>query len=473
MGRRNLIPEIVKVCIDRDLFNRALKRGFDTENEVAYFTVGFIKDRVAYICDLFEFDYQEQSGAHVKSDYVKKSIIGSSLPIGLDLIGNMHKHPRSIGTSYSSIDEENWLEYSTRGKPCAFIIYTTDPVALSGYTVSNGEIVKIGCEVKEFSREEKPRALSFTLPVNVNICCSGDTKLFEIVSRFRDQISRNTLNYISPKFTSKGVEIEGSLLLKDVADLKIEPLYPVDIAVGMNSSIAYRFYFTGDTKLREIQERIVEIYGFDDFEFYHNGKAIHEDTPIKELNDRVLIPGKSEVKKLKAKIEEIASNFEQVNLGLKELEQIKSGISVLSRRVEENEEQIEEIKKRTEIMGVKLDQISRKLEGLLKGLDVHEVSVRKFERRLKGGKPKPKGKAGKEETTPEGRRRKKGRGETKLEKVGRLSKALAALQQFRIRTFLPISSRLGGRPHKDAAPKKFGDSKLPQNKAATEKKGEG
>ena len=102
---------IEKVVLPRFLYKYALERGKDTSSEVGFYIIGLIRGKVAYCYDLIEFDYYEQSSTYLETNFAKDFRLRAGLPIGMEILGNMHKHPGQM-LSYSSTDERTFRRYA-------------------------------------------------------------------------------------------------------------------------------------------------------------------------------------------------------------------------------------------------------------------------------------------------------------------------------------------------------------------------
>ena len=253
---------VSKVVVERSLFDLAVKRGLETPTEVAFFMIGLVRGGVAYVYDLVEFDYKEKSPVSVRSGLNRKLRIAGMLPLGLKLLGNMHKHPGS--PTPSSTDREMFFRYHRGGGHHVFVIYTVSPVRAKAYTVEEGEIVEIDCDIRELEEEERLISLKISLSLDIGVCLPKGISLLELRSLLCRDICREVVRQIGyPRLVAGGKEIsEGDL--PSVREMEIKPLRPLDLEVGMSSRVGelfYRLYLSEEDSMDYVISALREAFG--------------------------------------------------------------------------------------------------------------------------------------------------------------------------------------------------------------------
>ena len=257
-------PAIQEVVVERSAFELAIQRGLEEPTEVAFFMVGLIRKGVAYVYDLVEFDYKERTAVSIRSGTERKARIGSMLPIGLQLIGNIHKHPSEIGPVPSWQDREMFLSYARAGGAHAFIIYTVEPVEARAYTVHDEQVVEIGLEVRELREDERLISFQLLIPVNVRICVQKGTSLLELRALLSSKLPTEVEKQISPlKLFSGGREVRREEELLSARVLEGRPLKPVDVEVSWTPGLIYRLYVDEDATDEDIEDILRRALGPD------------------------------------------------------------------------------------------------------------------------------------------------------------------------------------------------------------------
>ncbi len=249
-----------KVVLEKSLFEMAVERGRETRSEVAFFMVGLVRKKVAYVYDLVEFDYEERSPISVRSGVERKLKLAGILPLGLELLGNMHKHPGSPTPSW--IDREMFLSYARGGGARAFVIYTVDPVEARAYTVQGGQVIEVGCEIRELEEEEKLVTFNIKFPLTVRACVQKGASLLELRALLGSRICHELEKQASfPKLFLGSEELTDDGLPEGPAELLAKPLRPVDIEAGWMEGLFYRLYIEEEAEDEEILGLVREALG--------------------------------------------------------------------------------------------------------------------------------------------------------------------------------------------------------------------
>jgi len=236
-------PLIRQVVMEKSAFELAVQRGLEEDTEVAFFMVGLIRKGIAYVYDVVEFDYKERTAVSIRSGTERKGRLVSMLPLGLQLIGNIHKHPSWIGPEPSWRDREMFLSYARGGGAHAFVIYTVEPLEARAYTVHGERVIEVGFEAREFNEDEELISFQLLVPINVRICVQKSTSLFELKALLSNRLCYEVEKQAySLRLFSGGEELKGEADLLSARVLEGKPLRPVDVEVAWVPGLTYRLY---------------------------------------------------------------------------------------------------------------------------------------------------------------------------------------------------------------------------------------
>ena len=279
-------PSIDKVVLPEPLFNMAVERGRETTAEVGFFTIGLVRKRTAFIYDLVEFDYDEKSPVLIRSGVERKLRLVGALPLGLRLIGNMHKHP---GTpSPSLIDEEMFLKYARGGGLHAFIIYTVEPAEARAFTVEGEHVVEVNCEIRELREEEKLFSIRLKLPLDIRVCFPRNTSLFELKLLLANALCLELRRQVGlPRIYVGEREASDMAELVEASLADVRPYSPVDVEASWSSGLFYRFYID-ELEEGELRESIKKALG-DDVNILE--EAFHEGVKLLRVQRRGIAGG--------------------------------------------------------------------------------------------------------------------------------------------------------------------------------------
>ena len=248
---------INKVVLPEPLFKMAVRRGRATHAEVGFFMIGLVRRDVAYIYDLVEFDYEEKSPVLVRSGLDRKLRLVGALPIGLRLIGNMHKH---LGAPIPSrVDEDMFLKYARGGGQHAFVIYTVDPEDARAFTVRDGRVIEIGCEVRALEEDEELSSIRLRISLDVRACFPKSSSIFELKLLLANALCRELEKQVGlPKMCSGEEEISDVAKLVEAGLASVRSYMPVDVEASWSPGLFYRFYVDeglGDKELIELVKK--------------------------------------------------------------------------------------------------------------------------------------------------------------------------------------------------------------------------
>lgn len=347
MKQKRMGSQIKKVIITPALFEYAVERGEETASEVGFFLVGLIDNSVAYVHDLIEFDYDEKTPISVKSGIEIKAILSSAIPIGLRLLGNMHKHPGFL--EYSGTDRDNYLQYASSGRPCVFLIYQLRPTKVQAYTVNNGNIKIIEHEIRELEEKEKIRLFDVDFPVSLKVAAPTSTKMLYLKLKMLSEMDTHIRNRMfKPLFRNGNRVLSDDETIPEITELEVEPLYPIDVCLGINQ-IPYRLFFEHNSTVKELREKLMKVFNYPpEFNlFSENLGLVKENQNLKNFVGDVLF--------------------------------IKVGISV-EKELEKNRRLLEGARALLERFDDKILKISKKIEDILNTINELESRVSELEK---------------------------------------------------------------------------------------------
>jgi len=252
---------VSKVVVEERAFEMAIERGRAEPAEVGFFMIGLLRGDVAYVYDLVEFEYEEKSPTFIRSGAERKAMLVGMLPLGLRLMGMMHKHPSSIGARPSLTDERTFMKYAEDGI-YVFIIYTVEPLEARAYTVHEGRVVEIGFEARGLREEEELISLQLTMMVNVRVCVQKGTTLFELKNLLSTRLPYEVEKQIyDVELLSDGEELREGVDLSSVGTLEVRPLRPVDVEASWAPGLFYRFYVGREATREEVADLLRRALG--------------------------------------------------------------------------------------------------------------------------------------------------------------------------------------------------------------------
>jgi len=297
-------PNVEKIILPTNLWLKALEIGRKTYKEVGFYMVGLFRGRTCYIYDLVEFDYKEQSGAFIETGIKKIARLRAGLPLGLKIVGNMHKHPGFL--NYSSIDKMDYLRYGRNNSQNAFIIYIVEPYdGIIGYTVYNDTIYRIEVEIRELTKDEQLINKTFELNLKFPAVFQNSENIKSIKYRIIEQLSSEILkNFSRPAITINNEIIDDNLRISEIENkLNLNPKFPVFIKnIGLNEDMIIRIFMDPDDDLYDLLEvfkDIIKIKKGDLFniKFYENGNYLPYETKISNIKS--VLTWKMEGRKIK------------------------------------------------------------------------------------------------------------------------------------------------------------------------------
>ena len=279
-------PFVKEIVLPTSLYDFALHRGYQTYDEVGFYLIGLFKKSVCYVHDLIEFEYSEQSGGFIESDLTRFFRLETGIPLGLRILGHLHKHPGF--TNYSNTDKQNFLRYGHSNPLNAFLIYMVEPHnKISGYTATAEKVFPIKVTIRELSSEEMLLEKDLKIEFKTKILLPQNSNYSDFTRVFSENISSETLKFLSRPTIQ--TEVEKSQITHE-ADINIIPRKAVEIEdVGNNKSIGYRLFMEESetvTDLEKYLKQLVNIPKEKGFEmvFYQEGQRLPKDTKMAAVN---------------------------------------------------------------------------------------------------------------------------------------------------------------------------------------------
>ncbi len=279
---------IKRIVIDPDAFSEAVERAYETDTEVGFYLIGFIRNNTAYVYDIIEFQYSEKTTVSVGAIPGQASRISVHLPIGLKVIGAMHKHPDYFGPKYSAIDEETFLNWYNTDKECVFIIFSHKGKNIKGYTVENGEIKEIDVII------EHPPGISFisVLLGEISITAFEGLRPYDIIRSLEKEIEKSVkipsrIGKID--ILEEGVRIPFLQEIKLPHKLRSSEKVFIRILYG-KYMIPFEFVMNANETVSDLKEYLSNLLGFkDDFILLFDGRELKEWMPLSVLNNKTIV----------------------------------------------------------------------------------------------------------------------------------------------------------------------------------------
>ncbi|MHA1299634.1 MAG: hypothetical protein ACTSO9_09385 [Candidatus Helarchaeota archaeon] len=317
-------PLLEKVILPRFLYKFAIERGELTSSEVGFYIIGLIKGKVAYCYDLIEFDYYEQSSTYLETNFAKDFRLRAGLPIGLEILGNMHKHPGQM-LSYSSTDKRTFTRYArdTQNRN-VFIIFVLNPDKLQAYTSTENNVFKIDVEIRNLEQEERLKTFHFTIPITFQICGPKNSKIQNIRFKFISNVAHEVSKWLSrPIFINDFNEIPDNELLMNVPEIEVIPYVPIDIKLGQNHRLAYRFYLPSNARVKDLYENLIKDFKISPIlGLYLGNRELDDNIKLVNLVGRIIDLKEKELPRDEISLEAIEQLAEKIDSLKKDLAEI-------------------------------------------------------------------------------------------------------------------------------------------------------
>lgn len=286
-------PAVKEIILPPSLYQHALRRGYQTYNEVGFYLIGLFKNQVCYIHDLLEFDYSEQSGGFIESGMARYVRLKAGLPLGLHIVGHMHKHPGF--TQFSATDKRNFLRYGNANPLNAFLIYIVDPhEEIRGYTATAERIFPVKIHHRELSPEEELVEKEICVEFSTKVLLPKKSTYSDFHFLFSEKISSEILKFFSrPTFQISSGNINDEADILADAQITIRPRKAVEIkGVGNNKRLQYRIFMEENEKLAALTSNLKELVELPEdkryeIRLYEEGRELPQDMKVKEISHPV------------------------------------------------------------------------------------------------------------------------------------------------------------------------------------------
>ncbi|MFX1451624.1 MAG: hypothetical protein ACFFCM_12315 [Promethearchaeota archaeon] len=348
-------PLIEKVILPSFLYKYAIERGQKTVSEVGFYIIGLIRGKIAYCYDLIEFDYYEQSPTYVETNFAKDFRLRAGLPIGLEILGNMHKHPGRM-LSYSNTDKETFVKYARDAdNRNVFIIYVLNPDELKAYNATNDKVYKIDIEIRNLKREERLKTYHFTIPINFQVCGPKNSKIQDLRFEFINNAPHEVGKCLSrPIFLNNYQEIPDKELLKEFDEIELIPFVPIDIKLGQNYNIAYRFFLPANANIQDLYDKLTKDFKISPtLELYIEDRELSKKIKLSEIvgNTLELRETKFEseedktesVEQLKISVNSLRSDLEEISLHTRSLRNIDEELEKINKSIRDIEKRLNKL----------------------------------------------------------------------------------------------------------------------------------
>ncbi|MDD1779088.1 MAG: hypothetical protein LUQ65_13055 [Candidatus Helarchaeota archaeon] len=279
-------PFVKEVVLPPAVYNHALHRGYQTYQEVGFYLIGLFKKGICYVYDLVEFEYSEQSGGFIESDMARFFRVKTGIPMGLRIVGHLHKHPGF--TSYSTTDRQNFLRYGHSNPLNVFLIYMVEPHnKISGYTATAERIFNVTVTIRELTSEEMLMEKDLKIEFKTKVLVPQNSEDADIARIFAENIGSETLKYLSRPTIQPQEKAEAG---SSKSTIEVTPRKAVEIQnVGNNKTILYRVFMEETETIADLEKvfkRLVNIPKQKGYElvFYQSGRRLPNDMAIAAIN---------------------------------------------------------------------------------------------------------------------------------------------------------------------------------------------
>lgn len=277
---------IEKVLMEEQIFEKALQQGSNTDTEIGFYMIGLVRNRNAFVYDILEFPYMEQSCVSVISEPEKLGNLFNAVPAGLSVLGLFHKHPKETGTSYSSRDKQTFLKWSNHDHN-VHIIFSNRKV--QAYTVRKNKVYEI-----TFKATSLPplTATPLNISLQTNFYFPERSSVLDLLQQLEKELTSEIVKRYSP------IRLKGKTLtdkVKKEEQLTLQRKNVVYVASPTQKSIAYQFFGGQHEQFRDIKGKIISTLSLEeDTQFLVENQEVSNDTSLSQLFGKILYPKKRE-----------------------------------------------------------------------------------------------------------------------------------------------------------------------------------
>jgi len=289
-----------KLVIDDKAYSYVVERSKATKTEIGFYMIGIMRENTGYVYDVIEFPYLDRSPVIVSSDPNKLGKILTALPLGLRVIGTLHKHPESLGTEYSSIDESTYINWSSAG---FFIhaIFSNNGKKIAAYAVIDKKIRKAGVKIKDLSNEKLYSAV-INIPLELRIFYHPNEKALDLLNRVERSILINIAKRILP-LKLDNVSLESNVGRLDSIEIQNKAI--IYVVPERHTYFPYEFAYPANLRFGDIRSEIITLLGLsEDTDFFTQYGKVYDTMKLSELHGKIIYPAKS----LERLIEELVKN---------------------------------------------------------------------------------------------------------------------------------------------------------------------
>lgn len=266
-----------------------MKRGYETYQEVGFYLIGLFKKGVCYVHDLIEFEYSEQSGGFIESGMARYVRLKAGLPLGLQIIGHMHKHPGF--TEYSATDKRNFLRYGHSNPLNAFLIYIVDPSEkIRGYTATAEKIFPIKITIRDLTPDETLLEKEIEVEFKTKVLLPKNSTYSDFHFLFSEKISSESLKFLSrPSIQADDKPTQRDSHISAAAKIKVTPRRAIEVEdIGNNSNLRYRILMDENETVADLGKNIKQLISLPQEKgieviFLEAGRKLPRSTKIKDI----------------------------------------------------------------------------------------------------------------------------------------------------------------------------------------------
>lgn len=282
-------PFVKEIVLPPTLYKHALRRGYETYKEVGFYLIGLFKKGVCYIHDLIEFEYSEQSGGFIESGMARYMRLKAGLPLGLRIIGHMHKHPGF--TQYSDTDKRNFLKYGYANPLNAFLIYIVEPKEkISGYTATAEKIFPVNVSIRELTPDEQLLEKEIKVKFTTKVLIPKNSTYSDFRMLFSEKVSSESLKFLSrPSIQVKGNVAEKNSIISKNSKIEVVPRKVIEIEdVTNNPDLRYRLFMDERETIADLEKSLKQLTnrpkekGYE-VVFYEKGRKLTRATKLKVI----------------------------------------------------------------------------------------------------------------------------------------------------------------------------------------------
>ncbi len=271
------------------LFRHAIRRGYETYKEVGFYLIGLFKNGVCYVHDIIEFDYSEQSGGFIESGMARYVRLKAGLPLGVQIVGHMHKHPGF--TQYSGTDKRNFLRYGNANPLNAFLIYIVDPSEkIKGYTATSEKIFPVDVTIRNLTPEEKLLEREIKIEFKTKVMLPKNSTYSDFLFLFTEKISSESLKFLSrPSIQADDKPTRRDSRISDDSEIKVIPRKGIEIEdVGNNPTLRYRILMEEGETIADLKKSLKQLINLPQEKGYEvvifeAGQKLSKDTKLKDI----------------------------------------------------------------------------------------------------------------------------------------------------------------------------------------------